>query len=144
MKGLILMIAAFILPLNVLLAQSNDAQGRGQGSRDSRLYDPKSVVKIEGTITDIQNYSPEGTGRNGIHIKLKTNKKTMNVHLGPSWYIDKQDVKLNINDKITVTGSEVTYSGSKVIIASKVEKGKKILDLRDTNGIPLWSGKGRQ
>ena len=69
---------------------------------------------------------------------LQTDKETIAVHLGPSWYIDKQTPKIETNDTITVTGSRVTVDGKPAIIAAQVKKGNEILKLRDENGIPVW------
>ena len=74
---------------------------------------------------------------------LQTDKETIAVHLGPSWYIDKQTPKIETNGTITVTGSRVTVDGKPAIIAAQVKKGNEILKLRDENGIPAWRRAGR-
>ena len=79
----------------------------------------------------------------GVHLMLQTDKETIAVHLGPSWYIDKQTPKIETNDTITVTGSRVTVDGKPAIIAAQVKKGNEILKLRDENGIPVWRRAGR-
>jgi hypothetical protein len=71
---------------------------------------------------------------------LKTEDETISVHLGPGWYIENQDVKIQPKDKLEVKGSRVTFEGKPVIIAAEVKKGDEVLKLRDKNGFPLWSG----
>lgn len=141
MRSLVLFATSLALLHNTLYAQGNGSQNRGRGQHS--LYNPATIVRVEGTIVDIQSVTRQGPGA-GIHIRLQTTDNVKEIHLGPSWYIEKQDVKLNIKDNVTVTGSEVTYNGAKVIIAAKVEKGPKTLELRDANGIPKWAQNRRQ
>lgn len=78
-----------------------------------------------------------------MHLTLQADKETIGVHLGPSWYIEKQTPHIEANDTITVTGSRVTVDGKPVIIAAQVKKGNEILNLHDENGIPVWRRAGR-
>ena len=77
---------------------------------------------------------------NGIHLMVKTDKETISVNLGPEWYIERLDTKIEKGDKIEVKGSRVTLSGKPAIIAAEVKKGDSILVLRDSAGIPAWAG----
>lgn len=75
----------------------------------------------------------------GIYLKLKTDKDTVSVHFSPRLYMEKQDTKIQLKDKVEVKGSRITYKGEPAIIAAEVKKGNNILKLRDENGLPLWS-----
>lgn len=77
---------------------------------------------------------------NGVHLSLKADKETITVHLGPSWFIDKQDIKIQEKDKIQVKGSRIDLQGKSVIIAMDFIKDGKAMILRDDSGKPLWSG----
>ncbi len=100
-----------------------------------RNYDPKTVETIQGKVLSVEKMQQRG---GGVHFMLQTDKETIAVHFGPSWYIDKQTPKIETNDTITVTGSRVTVDGKPAIIAAQVKKGNEILKLRDENGIPVW------
>lgn len=100
-----------------------------------RNYDPKTVETVQGKVLSVEKMQQRG---GGVHLMLQTDKETIAVHLGPSWYIDKQTPKIEANDTITVTGSRVTVDGKPAIIAAQVKKGNEILKLRDENGIPVW------
>ena len=76
----------------------------------------------------------------GIHIILKTATGDIDVHLGPAWYIDNQDVSVKKGDTVEVKGSKVTVGGKPAIIAAEVKKGDETLMLRDEAGFPYWSG----
>ena len=103
-----------------------------------RNYDPKTVETLQGKVLSVEK-ATLGQGRSyGVHLKLQTDKETISVHLGPSWYIEKQTPHIEANDTITVTGSRVTVDEKPAIIAAQVKKGNEILKLRDENGIPVW------
>jgi len=76
----------------------------------------------------------------GIHLVLKTDKEIIAVHLGPEWYIERQDVTLEKGDKVEVKGSRVTFNGKPAIIAAELKKGDSGLILRDSAGVPAWAG----
>ena len=105
-----------------------------------RNYDPKTVETVQGKALSVEKTQQRG---HGVHLMLQTDKETIAVHLGPSWYIDKQTPKIETNGTITVTGSRVTVDGKPAIIAAQVKKGNEILKLRDENGIPAWRRAGR-
>jgi len=71
---------------------------------------------------------------------VKTDKETISVHLGPGFYIENQDIKLETKDKVEVKGSRITFGGKPAIIAMEVKKGDEVLKLRDEAGFPVWSG----
>jgi hypothetical protein len=75
-----------------------------------------------------------------VHILVKTDKETVDVHLGPGWYIDNQDVKIMAGDKVEVKGSRVIFQDKPAIIAAEVKKGDEVLKLRDESGFPVWAG----
>jgi len=71
---------------------------------------------------------------------LKTDKETVSVQLGPEWYVERLDTKIQKGDEIEVKGSRVTISGKPTIIAAEVKKGDSTLVRRDSAGIPAWAG----
>jgi hypothetical protein len=108
------------------------------------MYDPKTVETVSGEVMSVQQMTPmKGMGP-GVHLTLKTDKETVDVHLGPAWYIERQDIKIAAGDKIEVKGSRITYQGKPAVIAAEIHKGNEVLMLRDDNGIPMWAGWRRQ
>jgi hypothetical protein len=140
----LLVAVSMLLTASITLAQSWKGwrgSGRwGMGSQYQRMYDPKTVETISGTIESIDKITPMKGMYYGIHLLLKTDKETIPVHLGPGWYIERLDTKIEKGDKIQVKGSRVTMMGKPVIIAAEVKKGESVLKLRDENGIPVWAG----
>ena len=119
-------------------------QGRGWGAGDaySRMYNSKTVETVSGEVVNVDKFAPGKRMSYGVHFTLKTDKETIPVHLGPSWYMEKQAVTIAAGDKVEVTGSRITYEGKPTIIAGEVKKGGQVLKLRDAAGIPAWAGAG--
>ncbi len=112
---------------------------RGPGAR---TYDPKTETTLTGTVDDVQQL----TGRRGFagtHLILNTATGTLEVHLGPSSYIDAQKISFAKGDRIEVVGSKVKIGAADALIARQVTKDGKTLTLRDAQGVPQWS-RGRR
>jgi hypothetical protein len=114
--------------------------GWGPGSQYNRMYDPKAVETITGEVTSVDRITPVKGMSGGIHMNVKTDKETISVHLGPAWYLENQDVKIEPKDKVEVKGARTTFVGKPAIIAAEVKKGDEVLKLRDDSGFPVWSG----
>jgi hypothetical protein len=130
----------------VLIASSVFAQpmrgsgGWGGNGPYQRMYNQATVENISGEVLSVDKIMPMKGMRSGVHLTLKTDKETIPVHLGPSWFIDRLDSKIVKGDKIEVKGSRVTVNGKPAIIAAEVKKGDNVLILRNDAGIPVWSG----
>lgn len=114
--------------------------GWGMGSKYQGMYDPKTIESLSGEVVNVDKITPMKGMHYGVHVQLKTEKETLSVHLGPGWYIERLDTKIEKGDKIEVKGARVTMMGQPSIIAAEIKKGDNILKLRDENGIPVWAG----
>lgn len=114
--------------------------GWGMGSKYQGMYDPKTIESLSGEVVNVDKITPMKGMHYGIHLQLKTEKETLFVHLGPGWYIERLDTKIEKGDKIEVKGARVTMMGQPSIIAAEIKKGDNVLKLRDENGIPVWAG----
>ena len=148
----VVIIGTVILMLMILLSAQSFAQrgmkwkgggGWGIGTQYGKMYNPKTAETISGEVVSVDKFTPVKGMSYGVHLTVKTDKETISVHLGPAWYIENQDVKIEPKDKIQVKGSRITFDGKPAIIAAEVKKGQEILRLRDENGFPAWSGWGR-
>jgi hypothetical protein len=141
----LLILMLFAIPSSSYAQRSMKGQGRNKSwnasTQSTRLYDNKTVKTISGEVVVVDTLPSQKGMRGGIHMMLKSDKETISVHLGPSWFLEKQKVKVAVGDKIVATGSRITYQDKSTIIAAEVKKGEELLKLRDENGIPLWSGK---
>lgn len=114
--------------------------GWGMGSQYNRLYNQATVETVAGTVESVDKVTPMKGMNYGIHLMIKADNETIAIHLGPGWYIERLDTKIEKGDKIEVKGSRVTIDGKPAVIAAEVKKGDNILVLRDSSGIPAWAG----
>src|SRR5512145_917135 len=114
--------------------------GWGPGSPYGRMYDAKTVDKVTGEVAKVDTITPMRGMSGGVHVALKSEQGEVSVHLGPQWYLENQDVKIEPGDRVEITGSRVTVQGKPTIIAAEVRKGDEVLQLRDAAGVPVWAG----
>lgn len=133
--------------IGLLCAPETNAQGRGPGSGGwgpkgeyNRHYDPKTVEKVSGEVIQVDKITPGRGMSYGVHLLLKTDKEPISVHLGPGWYLERQDTEIKEKDVVQVKGSRITFEGKPAIIAAEVKKGDEVLELRDETGVPKWAG----
>src|SRR5690348_14140692 len=110
------------------------------GGRGMRNYHPDTEVTLKGTVEAVNTV----TGRRGwsaTHLTFKSGENTYEVHLGPTAFLKQQGFEFVKGDGIEVTGSKVKLASGDTIIAREVMKDDQTLSLRDTQGIPKWSGR---
>lgn len=109
-------------------------------SQYGRMYDVEFVETITGQVVKVERITPIRGMSYGVHLVVKTDSETISIHLGPAWYVENQDIKIEPRDKVEIKGSRITLEGKPVIIAAEVRKGESVLKLRDEGGVPVWSG----
>jgi hypothetical protein len=107
--------------------------GLESGSPPDQVSDPIEEVK---TI-------PGPGVQAGVHLVLETTRETIEIDLGPEWFLKKQNYRLNKGDNITVIGSRVKRDAGEAVIARQVTRGKETMTFRDEKGFPRWSGGAR-
>jgi hypothetical protein len=134
-----LVVSAELLGASPVPAQAGGGRGPGPG-----LYDPATVQTLRGVVQRVDQVKAGGGKGYGVHLLLKTDNEEIAVHLGPGWYVEKQALKIAAQDRLEIRGSRVTYEGKPALIAAEVKKGDQVLQLRNADGVPLWSGRGRR
>jgi hypothetical protein len=61
------------------------------------------------------------------------------VHIGPEWYLQRQNVALQAHTRVQVTGATADIEGQPVLMARAVQFDGQILTLRDAQGLPVWN-----
>lgn len=123
------------------------AQTTGPGRQASPMYDVKTETTVKGTVESVETVTGTGgRGRHalgGTHLVVKTEKETLQVHVGPTAYLSEKGIALAKGDTLEILGSRVTIDDEPVLIAKQLKKGDQTWTLRDASGRPLWSGRGR-
>jgi hypothetical protein len=78
----------------------------------------KTGETVKGEVVSVLPLTPGKGMGDGVHLELKTDKETRPVHLGPSWYIENQDTRIEVKDVVE----------------------DEALRLRDEDGHPAWAG----
>lgn len=115
----------------------NEENVNGREFRGGKLLKTDSVEKIQGVVQSVNRVQyPNGTQ---IQLMVETeNHGLVKVILGPATYMDRVKVKLQSGDKVVVKGYMITGNGEQALMASEVNKGGNILQLRDANRQPIW------
>lgn len=131
MKNLRFLIVSAIFCLSTTLVFAQAKQDKGYYGK---MFDPKTIETVSGKVILVEKTE------NGKNIVLETEpaKDKINVHLGPDFFLDKQEVQVQATDKVTITGSKVMIDGKLYIIASELKKGDKTVIIRDAKGFPAW------
>jgi hypothetical protein len=96
------------------------------------------VQTVQGEVVEVMRI-PHGGRYEGVHLKLSTAQETVDVHLGPEWYVDRELPKLAKGDRVEVKGSRVTLDGKPALIAQEIRRGDARAVLRNDSGVPAWS-----
>lgn len=123
--------------------ESVSEKGNGSASVATKKLKMNSSEKFQGTVSSVtQDKYPDGT--RVVRIVLDTNEGQKSILVGPAGYIEQSKVKLQVGDKVTVTGYIISANGEEVITAKEVNKSGNVLILLDDQRQPLWkNGNGK-
>jgi len=114
--------------------------GWGADSLYNRCYHPSRVETFSGEVSGITTTVPMPGMTDGIALLLTMQAVSIPVHLGPAWYIERLDARIEVGDHIEVVGAKAFAEGLPAVLAADVRKGERVLVLRDATGIPVWAG----
>ncbi len=106
------------------------------------MYNTATETTVTGTVEAVNQVAGR-KGMAGTHLTLKTERETLDVHAGPSWFLAEKQMEFAKGDSIEVTGSRAKIGETETLIAREIKKGDKTLTLRNAQGIPVWS-RGRR
>jgi len=107
-------------------------------AQEEPRYDTGTVASFSGTVTAVgAHIGKRGNPRTRVTIDTKAGP--VELHLGPTLFLDEKKLTFAKGDSITVIGSKVKQDdGSNLVIARHVTKGVQVLELRNEEGRPLW------
>jgi hypothetical protein len=101
-------------------------------------YDPKAEITFKGTVEDFHESTTRGD-HPGLHLIVKTETETIEVHACPVKFMKELDFPLEKGDAITVIGSRP--GGTGIVVGREITKGQTSLTLREKSGAPIWVGR---
>jgi hypothetical protein len=101
------------------------------------------VTAVRGTVSAVSVAAARGGWSGGTHVTLSSDGAATEIHLGPTWFLERQGLKVSKGDALEVTGSVIEEGGATFVVAREVKKGATVIRLRDEGGAPLWAGRPR-
>jgi hypothetical protein len=85
----------------------------------------------DGTVVGVERSSPEDPVTH-VHLVIQPTSGTpLRVDLGPGWYLDEHGLRFSKNEIVGVEGRRETRAGELVIVADRVRKDGKTVDIVD-------------
>lgn len=103
-------------------------------------YNPANEISLKGTIDEVRQVTHQRM--TGVHLMVKTDAGVVTVVLGPQAFLDRSQFTVAKGDQVEITGAKSELNGAPIVIAREIKKGDQTLALRDSQGIPKWSGDG--
>jgi hypothetical protein len=137
---------AVVLVMAVVLPPSAMSQGRGQGFRPCP-YTPYQCpvtgvckpLTITGKVSQVFTETLQDKMHPGMAMIVDTRDHgQVWVHMGPVWYLERQEFNLEPGQEVQVQGICLEEKGKTRLIAAQVTVGDHVLMLRDTEGRPMW------
>lgn len=122
------------------MASQPEARPATERTGTAPVYDPDTVTTLRGTASGVTVVPARGGRMGGVHITLSSEGQAMDVHLGPSWFLDREGVSVSKGDAVEVDGSVIDLNGETFLIARELRTGNKVVKLRDELGVPAWAG----
>ena len=144
-------VGALVLSIGVLcLLLSATAWGQGrtgplEGGRweppgqYSKMFDAKNLETFSGEVTTMDQLTPGYGMSDRVWLGLQTDKHMILVILGPTWFHNVRNFKIEPKDRLEAKGSMIHGMEEPLFIATEVKKGDRVLKLRDDSGYPLWA-----
>jgi len=127
-------------------ADSALSQGRGQGFRPCP-YTPYlcpvrhtcKPFEASGKVAQVLTETLADSMHPGLAVVVDTKTQgRVHVHLGPVWYLERQEFVINPGDEVGIKGMGDKKDGQMDVIAYELTKGDYVLHLRDAQGRPNW------
>ena len=138
LTGLLVLAMMFPLPAR--------CQGRGQGFRPCPYtpYECPAVgvckpLTITGQVSRVFTETLQDNMYPGMAMLVDTKDHgQVRVHLGPVWYLERQEFTLVPGQEVRVQGICLEEKGKTRLIAAQVTVDDHVLLLRDAEGRPMW------
>jgi len=152
----LVVLAGFLMACNGSLKEQSYLQeygsrgGRGQGFRmcPYRVSQEVHVCvagKINGRITRLRVETFSSDMEPGLAVEVQTpDKGLVHVHLGPLWFLERQETDLKPGDEVTIQGYCYKLAGQERLLAAEIMHKDHKLVLRDPQGIPYWEAWRKQ
>ncbi|MHB1687195.1 MAG: hypothetical protein ACYCVH_07465 [Ignavibacteriaceae bacterium] len=137
-KSSVVVVCLLILMCSPVLLSQKRNDGWENGSKFNALFNAKNIDTLFGEIISVDSVLPMKGMTYGIQLVIKTGKETVTAILCPTWFTQCLNICLKPKDEIEVDGSRVIYEGKPIIIATRIICNGIILQMRNSQGHPIW------
>jgi hypothetical protein len=127
----------------VLPSAASAAQGHWWSSTANPGFDRNTVIRVAGTASQVDIEE----SKRPCTLSLKTAEESINVILGPGWFLSEKHADIQKGDPLVVEGAKMMDQRGRIhLVASQVtnQRTGAILLLRDEFGRPHWAGRNPQ
>lgn len=108
-------------------------------------YRTGQPIHFEGKVTGMQTVQSPRGGDWNVSLLVKNNDGggQTTVELGPDWFVNAQEAKLHMKDRVEVNGRKLVVDGRGFIVPEMIVVNRptgKVLTLRSPNGHAYWMG----
>ena len=95
--------------------------------------------KISGRITRLRAETFSQDMEPGLGMDVQTpDRGLVHVHLGPLWFLDRQETDLKPGEEVTIQAFCYKLEGQERVLAGEIKHKDHTLVLRDPQGRPYW------
>lgn len=106
----------------------------GRGNQGSHATD----ASLEGKVIEVV-YLPGATQETAtVEARLPSDTEEILARLGPIGFLHSKELDLREGDTISVSGYWVSSGTDRILVARKVARANRSVELRDEWGDPLW------
>lgn len=146
----IVLLGCFVMACNGSLNEQSYLQqygykgGRGQGYRMQPYRVSQEIHscikgKIDGRITRLRAETFSLDMEPGLAMDVQTpDRGLVHVHLGPLWFLERQETDLKSGDEVTIQAFCYKLDGQERLLAGEIKHKDHTLVLRDPQGTPYW------
>lgn len=124
-------------------ADPNRKDGWEPGSPYNKLYNANETDYFRATVVKVTEVVPMPGMSTGVALVVKEapDEEPIEVHVCPTWYMEKGGIGLKRGDRIKISGVWAEIDGRDIFLASKIKRGNYfVLKVRLTkDGMPFWS-----
>jgi sporulation protein YlmC with PRC-barrel domain len=110
----------------------------GSGSKYEQLFDREKLRDVVGKVVRVETVTPLQGMAPGTQVTIATDTGSVQVQLGPRWFLKQQDLRLHEGDEVKVTGAEIQSGNAPAIMAINIRMGDRQLVLRHDDGKAIW------
>ena len=106
--------------------------------RHPYAYNTASEVAVTGVVQDVRDFYCPVNGAVGAHLIIATDTGNVQVHLAPVQFLDNQQQRFTVGDRVEVVGARVMFQGHQDVIARSIARNGETVPLRKVDGKPMW------